>query len=260
MIEVKEHVIETGTTRSQDHKSCSSSLSVVMPAHNEEVAITETVRSVVEAVSSWAADFEVVVVNDGSKDNTRSILENLASSEAHLRVINHEVNRGYGAALVTGFEATTKDLVFFMDSDGQFDIHDLEPFFSLIEEYDVVLGYRIDRQDTWMRRLNAWGWKMLVRLVFKLHIRDVDCAFKLYRAKFFREHRLETRGAMINTEILYKLKRDGYTLTEVGVRHLPRRGGRATGARLSVIARAFSELFFYARKWHREEQIAEHSA
>ncbi len=131
--------------------------------------------------------------------------------------------------------AITKDLAFFMDSDGQFDISDLERFFPLIDEYDAVLGYRIDRQDTWLRKLNAWGWKMLVRLVFGLRLRDVDCAFKLYRASFFYEHRLETRGAMINTEILYKFTRAGYSYTQL------------------VIARAFREMFIYARKWHREE-------
>ncbi len=146
------------------------------------------------------------------------------------------------------------DLVFFMDSDGQFDIADLERFFAFIDEYDAVLGYRIDRQDTWVRKLNAWGWKMLVRLVFGLHVRDIDCAFKLYPGKFFHEHRLETRGAMINAEILYKFTRAGYTYTQLGVRHLPRHGGRATGAKPAVIARAFREMFTYARKWHREEQ------
>ncbi len=230
------------------------SLSVVMPAHNEEVAIRETIRSAVDAVSMWTQDFEIIVVNDGSKDRTRAILEEIAATELHIRVINHEVNKGYGAALVSGFEAATKDLIFFMDSDGQFDICDLERFFPLIEKYDAVLGYRIDRQDTWLRKLNAWGWKMLVRLVFKLRVRDVDCAFKLYKAQFFHEHHLETRGAMINTEILYKFTRAGHTYTEVGVHHLPRRGGRATGAKPAVIARAFREMFVYARKWHSDEQ------
>jgi len=116
-----------------------------------------------------------------------------------------------------------------------------------------VLGYRVQRQDTWMRKLNAWGWKMLVRLVFGLRVRDIDCAFKLYRGQFFREQQLETRGAMINSEILYKFTRAGYTYTQLGVCHLPRRGGRATGARLSVIARAFGEMFTYAWRWRRKE-------
>jgi glycosyltransferase involved in cell wall biosynthesis len=230
------------------------SLSVVMPAHNEEVAIAGTLRDVLDALSEWVRDFEVIVVNDGSKDETRTIVEEASMVDPRIRLINHDVNQGYGAALVSGFEAVTKDLVFFMDSDGQFDIHDLERFFSYIDEYDAVLGYRINRQDTWVRKLNAWGWKMLVRMVFGLHVRDIDCAFKLYRARFFRENRLETRGAMINTEILYKFTREGYSYTQLGVQHLPRRGGQATGAKLSVIARAFWEMFTFARKWRREER------
>ncbi len=234
--------------------SIAYSLSIVMPAHNEEVAIASTMRSVIDAVTQWTQDFEVVVVNDGSRDATRAILEGMAAEEPRVRVINHEVNKGYGAALVSGFEATSKDLVFFMDSDGQFDICDLERFFPLIGQYDAVLGYRIQRQDTWLRKLNAWGWKMLVQSVFKLRVRDIDCAFKLYKASFFQQNHLETRGAMINTEMLYKFKRAGYTYTEVGVQHLPRRGGRATGANLSVITRAFRELFIYAQKWHQEER------
>jgi glycosyltransferase involved in cell wall biosynthesis len=235
------------------------SLSVVMPAHNEEVAIVDTVGSVVNAVSAWTDDFEVIIVNDGSQDRTGAILDEIAVRDPRVRIIHHETNRGYGAALVSGFEATSKERVFFMDSDGQFDISDLERFFPFIERYDAVLGYRIDRQDTWVRKLNAWGWKMLVYLVFKLKVRDIDCAFKLYPGKFFREYRLETRGAMINTEILYKFKRAGYSYTEVGVRHLPRRGGRATGAKPAVIARAFREMFIYAHKWHREELQERHA-
>jgi glycosyltransferase involved in cell wall biosynthesis len=227
---------------------------VILPAHNEKAAIAGTVREVIDTLTPWVQDFEIIVVNDGSKDTTGEIVETIAATDPRVRVVHHPVNQGYGAALVSGFEVVTKDLAFFMDSDGQFDIHDIERFFPLIEEHDAVLGYRIDRQDTWMRKINAWGWKMLVRLVFGLRVRDVDCAFKLYRARFFHDHPLETRGAMINTEILYKFTRAGYTYTQVGVRHLPRRGGRATGAKPAVIVRAFRELFVYARKWHREER------
>ncbi len=239
-----------------DKLSTKHSVSVILPAHNEEIAIAGTLHTVVDTLSDWVQNFEVIVVNDGSKDRTRAIVEEIATIDPHVRIINHPVNQGYGAALVSGFEAISKELVFFMDSDGQFDIRDLERFFAFIDEYDAVLGYRIDRQDTWMRKLNAWGWKMLVRCVFGLHVRDVDCAFKLYRAQFFREHRLETRGAMINTEILYKFTRAGYTYTQLGVRHLPRCGGRATGAKPAVIARAFREMFIFARKWHGEEWAA----
>jgi glycosyltransferase involved in cell wall biosynthesis len=236
------------------------SLSVILPAHNEEAAIAETLRNVIDTLTPWVEDFEVVVVNDGSRDRTRAIVETLAAGDPRIRLINHPVNQGYGAALVSGFEAVTKDLAFFMDADGQFDIRDLEQFFPLIEQFDAVLGYRLQRSDTWVRKLNAWGWKWLVRLVFGLRVRDIDCAFKLYPARFFREHRLETRGAMINTEILYKFTRAGYTYTQVGVRHLPRKGGRATGARPAVIARAFRELIIFAWKWRRAERQSEYAA
>jgi glycosyltransferase involved in cell wall biosynthesis len=235
----------------------SCSLSVILPAHNEEEAIATTVHEVIEILSAWLLDFEVIVVDDGSLDHTGVILDTLAATHPCLKVIHHPVNQGYGAALVSGFEAVTRDRAFFMDSDGQFDIHDLERFFPLIEDYDAVLGYRIDRQDTWMRKVNAWGWKILIGMVFGIYVRDIDCAFKLYPTDFFQKHKLETRGAMINTEILYKFTRAGNTYTQVGVRHLPRHGGRATGAKPSVILRAFRELLVYAFKWHREEKHLE---
>jgi len=232
------------------------SLSVILPAYDEEALIADTVSTIVSVLSAWMPDFEVLVVNDGSKDRTGEIVADLAASDQHIRLINHPVNKGYGAALVTGFESVTKELAFFMDSDGQFDIRDLASFFPLIEEYGAVLGYRIDRQDTWMRKLNAWGWKQLVRLIFGVRVRDIDCAFKLFRAEFFRTYRLETRGAMINAEILYKLSRAGYTYTEVGVQHLPRRAGKATGAKPSVILRALCEMFIFAEKWRQEKQFS----
>ena len=230
------------------------SLSVILPAHNEEEVIAGTVHDVVDTLTTWLPDFEVIVVDDGSQDRTGAILDTIAGADERVRIIHHPLNQGYGAALVSGFEAATKDLTFFMDSDGQFDIRDLQCFFPLLEEYDAVLGYRIDRQDTRMRKLNAWGWRILVGMVLGVYARDVDCAFKLYRTDFFRAYRLETRGAMINAEILYKFTRAGYIYTQVGVRHLPRRGGRATGAKPAVIVRAFRELLIYSWKWHREEK------
>ena len=230
-------------------------LSVVLPAYNEEAIIEKTLTHAISALTRWTDNFEVVVVNDGSKDHTKEYVERLSMDDPRIRLINHPTNQGYGAALVTGFRAVTKDLVFFMDSDGQFDINDLERFLPLIDKYDAVLGYRNPRHDHWVRKLNALGWKYLVRLVFKLHMRDIDCAFKLYRATFFQTLDLETRGAMINTEIMYKFNRDGYTYTEVGVRHLPREEGQATGARPAVILRALRELLFFARKWRQDELL-----
>lgn len=235
----------------------SRSLSLVLPAYNEEQVIAATVEQALYVLAGWLRDFEVIVVNDGSIDRTGAILADMSAADARIRVITHERNRGYGATLVDGFAAATKELTFFMDSDGQFDIHDLQQFLSLSEEYNAVIGYRVQRRDTWMRKLNAWGWKLVIRLALGVRVRDVDCAFKVLRTDFLHDYPLETRGAMINAELLYKLKRAGCTIKEVGVRHLPRQGGRATGANLRVIARAFRELFLYARKWRREECVTQ---
>src|SRR5207237_10258057 len=140
----------------------------------------------------------------------------------------HPVNQGYGAALVSGFAAATKELTFFMDADGQFDIRDLRTFFLFIDRYDAVIGYRLDRQDSSMRKLNAWGWKRLIGWMLGVPVRDVDCAFKLLHTDFLHQHHLQTRGAMINAEVLYALKQAGCSYKEVGVIHLPRLHGHAT--------------------------------
>jgi putative flippase GtrA len=234
--------------------ACRHGISVVLPAFNEEEIIARTVESVLDALNAWDMDFEVLVVNDGSTDRTGEIVAALGDAHPRVRLVSHAINEGYGASLVSGFEAATKELVFFMDSDGQFDIRDLQEFFPLIDTYDAVIGYRIDRQDSWMRKLNAWGWKQLIDLVLGVHVRDVDCAYKLLHREFLHQHPLETRGAMINAELLYRLKRAGCSYKEVGVIHLPRLHGQATGAKLNVILRAFRELFVSAREWRREEK------
>ena len=239
---------------SENEPISNHSISVVLPAYNEEQIIASTVFAVLHALNSWRMDFEILVVNDGSTDATGEIVASLVDAFPRVRLIVHATNQGYGSSLVSGFAAATKELVFFMDSDGQFDIQDLLEFFPLIDTYDAVIGYRIDRQDLWMRKLNAWGWKQLIGWVLGVHVRDVDCAFKLLHTEFLHQHPLETRGAMINAELLYRMQRAGCSYEEVGVIHLPRLHGQATGAKLSVILRAFRELFVSARKWNREEQ------
>lgn len=230
------------------------SISIVLPAYNEEAVIASTVRRVFVALSRMVADFEILVVNDGSKDRTGAIVASIAAQEPRVRMITHQVNQGAGAALVSGFMRATKAYTFYMDADGQFDINDLVRLLPYLGEYDGVFGYRFDRQDPWMRKLNAWCWNRLVRFVFNLRVRDIDCAFKVFRTDYFRQVALEARGALLLTEVVYKFARAGYSYTEVPVRHLPREGGNPTGAKPSVILRAFKELFFYAQKWQAEEQ------
>src|SRR6266567_4411034 len=230
------------------------SLSIVLPAYNEEALIGTTLEHVLHVLAGWVKEFEVIVVNDCSTDCNGAIVSAIEEAEPRVRVVTHERNQGYGAALADGFAAASKELRFFMYSDGQFDIRDLSRLLLFIDEYDPFIGYRPERQDSWMRKLNAWGWNVLIRNVLGIHVRDIDCAVKLLHTDFLHRHPLETRGAMINAELLYRLTRTGCTYKEVGVNHLPRLHGRATGARLSVILRAFRELFMSAREWHREEQ------
>jgi putative flippase GtrA len=232
------------------------SLSVVLPAYNEEAVIARTVEQAVGVLACLVEDFEILVVNDGSSDRTGQIVAALAACDTRIRLITHPVNQGAGAALVSGFLQASGTYTFYMDSDGQFAIADLGRLLPYLDVYDGVFGYRLCRQDSWMRKLNAWGWNRLVRLVFRMQVRDIDCAFKVFRTAYFRQVVLEARGALLLTEVVYKFGRAGYRYTQVPVRHLPREAGQATGARPAVIVRAFQELFFYARKWHREEQQA----
>jgi glycosyltransferase involved in cell wall biosynthesis len=190
-----------------------------------------------------SADWEVIVVNDGSADNTEWIVKKEAKVEPRIKCYNHAVNRGYGAALQTGIFEAHKEFIFFMDSDGQFDISELPLLIKHIGEYDIVAGYRHNRQDPWNRRLNAWGWNRLVRMVLGVRIIDIDCAFKLFRRSVFDKILIRSLGAMVNTEILAQAKRFGLRINEVPVSHFARVHGNPTGANLGVIIKAFRELF-----------------
>ena len=148
----------------------------------------------------------------------------------------------------SGFEAATKELVFYTDGDGQFDISEMPPLLELIDQYDIVSAYRLDRKDPVMRKINGWCWTKLVCLLFGLKIRDIDCAFKLYKRKIFDDIELSSTGALIDTEILARAVRKGYRITQTGVHHYPRTAGKQSGANPGVILRAFKELFALQRQ------------
>lgn len=218
------------------------SISAVLPAYNEERVIADTVTSMVATLAGLADDYEIIVVNDGSRDATRQVVEALSAQNPRVRCVSHPTNRGYGAALGTGFAAATKDLVFMTDGDKQFDAREVANFLPHIKEADLVIGYRAPRQDPFMRRVNGWGWNLVVRLLFGYVARDVDCAFKLFRRTILDTVHVESTGATFSAEFLIKARRNGYSVKELRATHFPRRAGRATGARLSVILRAFREL------------------
>lgn len=218
------------------------SISAVLPAYNEEKVIADTAKSVAEALAPLTDDYEVVVVNDGSRDATRAVVEALSAQNPRVRCVSHPVNRGYGAALWTGFTSATKELVFMTDGDKQFDAREVSGFLPLIKDADLVIGYRDPRRDPFMRLVNAWGWNLLVRLLFGYVARDVDCAFKLFRRSILERVRVESTGATFSAEFLIKSRRHGYRIKELRATHYPRTVGKATGAKPSVILRAFREL------------------
>ena len=193
----------------------------------------------------------VIIVDDGSRDRTGAIADGLAAANPRVRVVHNRPNRGYGGALIAGFNAASKSLSFFMDADGQFDIADIAPLLRLREKgHRVVLGYRKHRRDPLPRLINAWGWNILVSALFGLRVRDVDCAFKVYDTNLVHMLDVQAAGAMVNTEMLAKLAKLRVPFVEVPVRHLPRLHGSATGANLGVIVRAFRELLHLRGKLH----------
>ncbi|MDB5224759.1 MAG: hypothetical protein JWO43_381 [Candidatus Adlerbacteria bacterium] len=220
------------------------SLSIFFPTYNEEENITETVERTIDVVekSPYVGDYEILVINDGSTDHTLDVAQRLAAKYPQVRVVDHGKNRGYGAALKTGIAAATKEYVFFTDADLQFDIIELQNLLVHLSEYPVVIGYRAPRVDPAMRLLNAKAWNMLNRFFFGLKVRDIDCAFKLFKRSLVQNLRLRSQGAMISAETLIRLKRRGVSIKEVPVSHLPRTAGSATGAKPSVIIRAFREM------------------
>jgi glycosyltransferase involved in cell wall biosynthesis len=224
----------------------SQSISAVLPAYNEEAIIERTVRHVAGVLGSLTTDFEVIVTNDGSRDNTAGVLVDLQEREPdlHLLVVTHQRNRGYGAALASGFDAAHKDLVFLTDGDKQFDVTELGEFLPAMDaQTDLVIGWRRNRADPLMRKANALGWKTLVNLLFGYTARDVDCAFKLFRHGVWESMTVHARGATFSAEFLIKARRLGFQVKELPVSHFPRTAGSPTGARVDVIVRAFSELF-----------------
>ena len=233
------------------------SISAVLPAFNEEAIIERTVRHVAGVLGGLAPEYEVIVTNDGSRDRTGEILANLEAStpELHLRVVTHPTNRGYGAALASGFDAARMGLIFLTDGDKQFDVSELAQFIPAMQPgVDLVIGWRRNRADPFMRKMNALGWKMLVNLLFGYTARDVDCAFKLFRRRVWESMTVHARGATFSAEFLIKARRLGFRVTELPVSHLPRTAGSPTGARLDVIVRAFAELFRLWRNLDSELQ------
>lgn len=223
-------------------------LSIVLPAYNEEGNIERVVREAAAAVSPLVASHEIVVVDDGSRDGTAAIVAGLAAEmDGRLRVVRHPVNEGYGAALRDGFRATTGELVFYTDSDNQFDLRELKDALPLMADHDAVLGYRVDRQDPWIRKVVSGTFNRLSSAAFGMSVRDLNCSFKLFRGDLLRALPIESTDFFVDTELVARMHRAGWRYVQRGVRHYPRTAGRST-VRPSDVPRTLVSL---ARMWAR---------
>ena len=224
------------------------SLSVFFPCYNEEANVERTTLAALKMCRRVCQDFEIIIVNDGSKDRTGEIADRLAAEHDGVRAVHNHPNLGYGGALQRGFRAAIKPWVFYTDGDGQFDFEEIEKLLPLLDHCDIVSAYRLDRRDSLVRKFNAFGWTCLVNVVLGLWLRDIDCAFKLFPRKLFDEIDMKSMGALIDAEVLARAKRLGYRIGQGGIHHYPRLAGQQTGANLRVIARAFKELFLLRRE------------
>ncbi|HEX6868758.1 MAG TPA: glycosyltransferase family 2 protein [Candidatus Limnocylindrales bacterium] len=222
-------------------------LSYFFPAHNEEANLEGLVDEALATLPSIADTFEIIAVNDGSRDRTREIADALAARHPGVvRVVHHDVNQGYGAALRTGFAFSRYELVAFTDGDRQFRVEDLARLTARLagpDAPDVVAGFRIKRADPILRTVYAKAYRLANRIFFGLRVTDVDCACKLFRSSALEGLRVESGGAFFSAELLIKLRAAGRTVVEVGIPHYPRTAGSPTGAKPSVIARAVRDFW-----------------
>lgn len=226
-------------------------LSLVLPAYNEEANIETVVRQALLVLPEYTEGFEIIVVNDGSKDGTAGIIDRLATEDSRVKPVHHPVNKGYAGAVKTGFNATTCDYVMFMDSDRQFDINDIKLLTPFVALFDIVAGFRMERSDPVLRRINAEVFNLAVRVLFDVHMRDLDCAFKIFRGDLIRSLELTSHGALLNAEIMAKLRRQGASIVQVGVTHHPRIAGTPTGGNYKVILRAMRDIVLLWLRMHR---------
>jgi len=230
------------------------SLSIVIPAYNEEANIVAAVEEVSRVAQTLNVDHEIILVNDGSRDRTGEVARTeLAPRIPNFRLVEHFPNRGYGGALKAGFAAAAKELIAFTAADRQFKFDEITLLLDrLTPDTTLVSGWRVKRQDNFIRRMNGRGWNTVVLLLFGRTIHDIDCGFKVFRRDVLNHIHVESNGAMIDTEMLAEMRARGFKMTDVPVTHLPRTAGSPTGANLKVIFRAFRDLFKFRLRLSRE--------
>jgi len=226
------------------------SISVFLPALNEQENIRTCVLSINKYLNKKFKDYEILVIISGSVDKTEEIVLELAKKNTHIKVVNDKNILGYGSALKSGFTNSTKELIFYTDSDNQFNIEDMDLLLPLLDFYDIVSGFRVNRQDPLMRIIIANVYNTLIRTLFNLKIRDIDSSFKLYKKEVFKKVILKANTGLIDAEVLIKAAKNGFSIGQIGVRHYPRTKGktvygmgkRNTFVRPSVIMEIIGEI------------------
>ncbi len=216
-------------------------VSLVLPALNEADNIASTVDDCVQTLRRVAQDYEVIVVDNDSTDNTADIVRQLQSENARVRLI-HQPIRGYGSAIWTGLKAAKMEIVGWRDSDSQYRTADIVPMLKALDSYDVVVGHRVQRKDPSHRLFFALLWNLLNRTLFGFVVHDMDCGSKIFRREVVDTLDVKAAGAVFNIEILVQAKRAGFRVGEVSISHLPRHAGENTGGSLRVILRAIREV------------------
>ncbi len=218
-----------------------TSISIFFPCYNEELNIKPTIEAATKTISKIAKRYELIIINDGSTDGTEKIAKDIAKNDVHIRVVSHPYNLGYGAALKTGIKESKYDWVFFTDGDLQFDLSELSLFIPYTTKYNVIIGYRKDRAEGQSRARNAKLFKVFIDILFRLHVKDIDCAFKLFKRSTLQSLTIESSGAFTSSEILYKLKKKKEVFMQIPVTHYPRKWGTPTGNNFRVIIKAAYE-------------------
>ena len=219
-------------------------LSVFFPAYNDAPSLPGLIAHTFATLTALTANFEVIVVNDGSADSTGAVLADLQSQYGpQLRVITHEVNRGYGGALRSGFAAATKDLFFYTDGDGQYDVRELPLLLAaLTPNVGLVNGYKLERHDPWHRIVIGKVYNQFARLLFRIRLRDIDCDFRLIRRELLQSLKLTSTSGTICVELVRKIELSSCGVAEVGVHHYPRLHGRSQFFRLRSLLNTLYQL------------------
>jgi glycosyltransferase involved in cell wall biosynthesis len=225
------------------------SLSLFCPAYYDEKNVDKVVEGALAAVEEMGLrDYEIIIVEDGSPDRTAEVADALAARHERVRVIHHGVNKGYGTALKTGFEAARYEYVFYTDGDNQFNLDELKRLVALCPYADIVAGFRVYKQYTFYRKLTSRIYYLVLKYLFDLPDRDINCAFKLYPTRLFREFTIESKAGFIDAEIALQARMRGYRTLEVGVSHLPRKDGVALGASSSMVVKTIREMLRFHGK------------